>query len=72
MFCPLCKLAPITAAKGVERRYLKVDKKEAQKYYICFSGVMEKKPFKTNNQLNKYSYSCILKDSRLIVIEKSS
>ena len=37
------------------------EKEKAQIFYVCFAGYMGK---------NKYSYSCKLKDSRLIVIEK--
>ncbi|WP_207640930.1 hypothetical protein [Clostridium lundense] len=42
-----------------------------QKCYICFSGLMEKKIFIIKDGSRRYSHSCILKDSRLIVIEKS-
>lgn len=42
-----------------------------QKCYICFSGIMDKKTFTTKEGKLGYSYNCILKDSRLIVIEKS-
>jgi hypothetical protein len=42
-----------------------------QKCYICFSGLMEKKTFTIKGGASGYSYSCILKDSRLIAIEKS-
>lgn len=42
-----------------------------QKCYICFSGLMEKKTFTSKDGSSGYSYSCILKDSRLITIEKS-
>lgn len=34
MFCPLCELAPITVAKGEERRYFKVDRTNMQKHDI--------------------------------------
>lgn len=34
MFCPLCEQAPITVAKGEERRYLKVDRTNMQKHDV--------------------------------------
>lgn len=37
------------------------NKGEAKDYYICFSGILEKKG---------YSINCLLRDSRLIVIER--
>ena len=37
------------------------EKDEAENYYLCFSGIMEK---------GKYSYKCRLMDSRLLVLEK--
>lgn len=97
MFCPLCRLAPLTVAKGEQRRYFKVvqsdmekqdtkkqicditisryvynylkedldkipeEKSEAENYYLCFSGIMEK---------GKYSYKCKLADSRMLILEK--
>lgn len=42
-----------------------------QKCYICFSGLMEKKTFTSKDGSSGYSYSCVLKDSRLITIENS-
>lgn len=38
------------------------DKNNAERYYICFSGILEK---------GKYTYNCRLIDSRLLVIEKA-
>lgn len=32
MFCPLCEQAPITVAKGAQRRYLKVDRTDMHKH----------------------------------------
>lgn len=37
-------------------------KDKAESYYICFSGIMEKR---------KYTYTCRLLDSRLLVLEKA-
>lgn len=34
MFCPLCEQAPITVAKGAQRRYLKVDRTDMQKHDV--------------------------------------
>lgn len=37
------------------------DKTKTQDFYLCFSGILEK---------SKFSFNCLLRDSRLIVIEK--
>lgn len=34
MFCPLCKLAPLTVAKGNQRRYFKVIESDMEKHDI--------------------------------------
>ncbi|WP_181039406.1 hypothetical protein [Clostridium butyricum] len=51
--------------------YIPSDEKDAERYYICFSGILERKLYKRRDGKIGYSYSCALKDSRLISIEKS-
>ena len=41
MYCPLCRKAPITVAKGNERRYLKVDRTDMEKHDIDCSYRLE-------------------------------
>jgi hypothetical protein len=48
------------------------DGKGIQRCYICFSGIMDIKTFGKKGGGIGYSYNCLLTDSRLIVIEKST